>query len=135
MHQLVYISTCRGEVSPELLRDILRVSRINNERDGVTGLLVSGGTRFLQALEGPERAVIETYGRILQDKRHFACVVLASRDVSARAFGEWSMAFNPGSRASDVTLSQTIHEMTEGLTDHNLKAEFRAFAGLHQRAA
>ena len=133
MHQLVYISTSRSEISPDLLREILAVSQRNNARVGVTGLLVCGGNRFLQVLEGPVAAVCDTYERIQQDQRHFATVVLTSRRVSARAFGEWSMAFKEGARASDGTLSEIIFGVTEKLSDPALQAEFRGFAEIHSR--
>jgi hypothetical protein len=133
MHQLVYISTARSEIRPDLLREILAVSRRNNASVGVTGLLVSGGNRFLQVLEGPVSAVCDTYERIQQDERHFATVVLTSRSVSARAFGDWSMAFNEGARASDGTLSEIIFGVTENLSDPALQAEFRGFAEIHSR--
>ena len=135
MHQLVYISTCRGEVSPELLAEILRVSRINNARSAVSGLLVSGGTRFLQVLEGPVREVTGTYERIKNDDRHFACVVLSSRSVSSRAFGDWSMAYHRGMDGGEGCTRDLVYRLTENLEDLGLQAEFRSFADLHQRAA
>ena len=135
MHQLVYISSCRGEITPEMLREILKASRTNNQRAGVTGLLVSGGTRFLQVLEGSTEAVSDTYERITRDKRHSACVVLTSRSISARAFGDWSMAFKQGSRASDGSLRDIVYGMTKDLTDRGLQADLRGFAELHSQAA
>lgn len=60
MHQLVYISTSRSQVSTSLLEAILLDSRVRNASSDVTGLLVSGGMRFLQALEGPANMVCET---------------------------------------------------------------------------
>jgi hypothetical protein len=135
MHQLAYISTGRSEITPDVLREILNASRTNNERVGVTGLLVSGGNRFLQVLEGPIKAVNDTYNRIEQDKRHFATVVLTSRSISARAFGEWSMAFKHGSRASDGSLREIVYGITENLKDPGLQADFRGFAELHSQAA
>jgi hypothetical protein len=135
MHQLVYISTSRREITPDMLREILNVSRTNNERVGVTGLLVSGGTRFLQVLEGPTQAVCDTYERVKQDARHFACVVLTSRSVPARAFGDWSMAFKQGSRSSDGSLRDVVFSITKDLPDLGLQAEFRGFAELHSQAA
>jgi len=60
MHQLVYISSSRREITPEMLREVLEASRTNNQRGGVTGLLVSGGNRFLQVLEGSTEAVSDT---------------------------------------------------------------------------
>lgn len=135
MHQLVYISTARREISPELLRVILAVSRTNNLRVGVTGLLVSGGNRFLQVLEGPVEAVCDTYKRIQQDQRHYALVVLTSRSVPARAFGDWSMAFKQGAMASDGSLREIVFAITENLSDLGLQADFRGFADLHSQAA
>ena len=135
MHQLVYISTSRREITPDMLGEILDASRTNNECVGVTGLLVSGGTRFLQVLEGPTQAVCDTYDHIKQDPRHFGCVVLASRSVSARAFGDWSMAFKQGSCASNGSLRDIVFSITKGLTDLGLQAEFRGFAELHSQAA
>ena len=55
--QLVYISTMRAPVSTAECEEILAVSRRNNARDNISGLLVVGTTRFLQLLEGPPAAV------------------------------------------------------------------------------
>ncbi len=64
MIRLIYISTARSELSTVELEGILRISRRNNAAVGVTGLLIVGGRRFLQALEGPADAVVQTYDRI-----------------------------------------------------------------------
>lgn len=135
MHQLVYISTARDKVSPEMIREILRVSQTNNARVRVTGLLVAGANRFLQVLEGPSREVSQTYERIRADERHFACVLLTSRSIAARSFGEWSMGFQQGGRVSDRSLREVVHGLTATLEDKGLQAEFRSFAELHDRAA
>ena len=89
MLQLVYISTAAKGAS---CADILRTSRRNNGRDLITGLLYADGTRFMQALEGPEDAVEAAYQRIKEDARHRAPVVLSRREVDAREFGNWEMA-------------------------------------------
>ena len=92
MLQLVYVSTSRsaaGKVDPEA---ILEVSRANNRRDGITGLLYADGKRFLQALEGPDAAVEAAFARIQADPRHRALVLLSCRQVETREFGEWEMA-------------------------------------------
>ena len=43
MERIIYISTARSDPDREIVEDILRVSRRNNRRDGLTGLLVVGG--------------------------------------------------------------------------------------------
>ena len=96
MLQLTYISTVRDAAKVDL-GDILRVSRANNRRDRITGLLHYDGRRFLQALEGPAALVEAAYARIRVDPRHFAPVVLSQRPIDAREFGNWDMAaLEPG---------------------------------------
>lgn len=84
------------------IEGILEESRRNNAIDGVTGLLWSDGTHFLQVLEGPDETVGATMGRILADHRHSAIVVLRDEAVDAREFGGWSMEFRGADIAADA---------------------------------
>jgi hypothetical protein len=136
MLQLAYISTARGLVDGKLLDDILDASRRNNVRCGVTGLLVSGGRRFLQVLEGPEQAVLTTYARIQADPRHRGIVLLSCVNVAERAFGEWSMAHRAGgAHVADDKLQGAVEALTAKIGDANLRAQFSGFAKLHSQAA
>jgi hypothetical protein len=129
--QLVYISTAREPISETMLESILEASRRNNTRNGITGLLVAGGRRFLQALEGPEQAVLEAFARIKADPRHHAFVLLTGRSVEKRTFGEWAMAFERGDDADEAGLHATVDALTESLDDKSLRAQFLGFAELH----
>lgn len=101
MLQVVYISTAVAGQAP-VVDDILSVSRRNNMRDGITGLLYADGRRFLQALEGPEAKVEAALSRIAADPRHRAIVTLSQRSVPAREFGSWDMAVRrPGDEGAD----------------------------------
>lgn len=134
--QLVYISTSRHLPTEAELQDILTASRRNNGRADLTGLLVSGGRRFLQVLEGPEPALMATYSRISADSRHFALVQLSCRPIAARQFGSWAMGFEPGGMAAPrEDLRRSVETLTQTLTDPNLRAQFQGFAELHARAA
>ena len=136
MFQLVYISTAREPITAEMRDQILAASRRNNVRNQVTGLLVAGKRRFLQALEGPEQAVLDTYARIKGDPRHHALVLLTGRSVEARAFGNWSMAFEQGDDAGQPPdLHAAVDALTASLTDKSLRAHFLGFAELQDRAA
>lgn len=132
MHQLVYISTMRRLIEPAELQEILDTSIRNNGRVGVSGLLIVGGNRFLQALEGPTQAVLQTYDRIRKDERHFACVTLTSRSIAQREFGHWSMAHERGSDCGgNGSLADVVQTLTAGLADRDLQAQLRGFAELH----
>ena len=58
MHRLLYISTARSPLPKAELETLLRISRRNNVAVGVTGLLIVGGRRFLQALEIDRKSVV-----------------------------------------------------------------------------
>ena len=133
MIRLLYISTTRQRHSPTELENILRVSRRNNLAADITGLLIAGGTRFLQVLEGPESSVDDTYTRICRDPRHFAPVILKKEPLEDRLFGAWAMGFQPGgslNRASSV--SDEVAALVAPIADLTLKAYFEGF--VHQYA-
>lgn len=136
MLQLVYISTSREAVTGAMLDDILTKSRRNNDRVGVTGLLLTANKRFLQALEGPDAAVLATYSRIQADPRHYACVLLSSRTVETRSFGEWSMNHHAGGPIGTAQdLRSVVAAITSTLENRTLKAQFEGFAEVHSKAA
>ena len=132
MIQIIYISTSRTEIVPENLETILRISRRNNRGVGVTGLLVAGGRRFLQLLEGPEDAVMQTYDRIKADKRHFAQVLLSKRPITDRNFANWDMGFQPaGSTHRDGSIADDVAALIAPITDPTVYAYFSEFAKKH----
>jgi hypothetical protein len=127
MLQIVYISTARRVLEAEELALLLDGSRRRNAAVGVSGLLVAGGRRFIQALEGPEEEVLATFARIKADPRHFAVVELSHRTVAERQFGEWSMRFEQGRQ----DLRARVEEVVSRLADKTLRAHFTGFAELH----
>jgi hypothetical protein len=127
MHQLVYISSAVGSVA---ILPIVAVSRVNNLRDGITGLLYADGVRFLQALEGEAAMVERTYQRIARDERHRALVVLSQREVATREFGPWSMAERRGDEANDM-LFDRIGTLVAGASP-SVRATFDHFAKIQR---
>ena len=129
MLQLVYISTARGPVD---MTAILRVSRRNNARDAVTGLLYHDGRRFLQALEGDEVAVQAAFARIEADERHRAVVVLSRRFVEAREFGPWQMAERHADGDGGTLMRQV--EPLLATASPNVRGTFDGFMRLRRAA-
>ncbi len=92
--QLVYTSQPFGFDDLEL-RNILLVSRHNNERDNITGSLICREDIYLQLLEGPRAAVSSAYTRIARDNRHGEVMLLWAADVQERLFPRWFMRHDP----------------------------------------
>ncbi len=127
MRQLVYISTVHRAVATTIdPATILAASRRNNARDGITGLLFFNGKRFLQAIEGEEAAVATTFARIQADGRHYGLVVLSNREVAAREFGEWAMAYQPPGAADPAALDRITTLAERAAPD--VRGTFEGFA-------
>jgi FAD-dependent sensor of blue light len=93
VHQVIYSSAAVSLFSETELARLLANARSNNERLGVTGLLLYDDGSFLQVLEGEQQVIDTLYETIARDKRHNRIVALLRRDVSARHFGQWRMGF------------------------------------------
>lgn len=135
MHRLLYISTSRTPITTGLLDEILVKSCRNNIACGITGLLLAGGKRFLQVLEGDADAVHATYARICEDPRHYATVPLADEVIVARTFPHWAMGNAPAGHAgADVTADAAVAQLIAPISDPTLRAYFTGFVETRRAA-
>ena len=93
MKRIVYRSQARVGIRPGELAEVLAISRRNNARTGVTGLLIYSNGFFLQVLEGLDHQVDQTFDRIRRDIRHCACQLVQEKTIFEPDFGEWKMGF------------------------------------------
>jgi hypothetical protein len=93
MFFLIYVSSAVKLLSQKELFDILEVSRRNNEKVGITGMLLYKEGNFMQFLEGPKEEVCATLDRIKKDPRHRGLIVLLQQEHPNREFTEWAMGF------------------------------------------
>lgn len=98
--RLIYVSRFAKEVTFNDLQAIIDVSRTNNPKLNVTGVLCYGPGLFLQCLEGPRHAVNDLYHRIVNDARNQNVTLLDYAEIDERVFEEWAMAYV---RADDLT--------------------------------
>lgn len=91
LKRIKYVSRFDQPMSAAAVEAIGEQSRANNERLGLTGILMASGGLFYQVLEGPPQAVDEVYSKICADGRHTDLLLLSSEDVAERAFPDWSM--------------------------------------------
>ena len=100
MRRIVYLSTATRLMSDADLMEVLRVSRVNNVRDGVTGVLLYQGGNFIQLLEGESAAIDRVYARVEKDPRHHSVLRMLDGEAEERLFADWSMAFRPADSLS-----------------------------------
>lgn len=93
MLQMIYTSVATKKFPPTELKDLLEISRRNNIRDGITGMLLYEDGTFIQVLEGDDETVEATFERISKDPRHAKIVLIAKFELDHRSFNEWEMGF------------------------------------------
>lgn len=116
MRQILYVSESTGPLDEVELARVVQQSRNNNALDGVTGLLWSDGTRFVQVLEGDAEALDDAMRRIAADPRHRSITVLHDRVVAEREFGSWSMELRSAVSAPDGHDARIRH-LLDGASD------------------
>ena len=93
LERLVYESAAMATTGSLLnVATILAQSQRNNDRDDLTGALVSHRERYFQAIEGPEQALDALMNRLNADPRHRDIKVLGRAPAPARLFSRWTMA-------------------------------------------
>lgn len=122
MHHLIYMSTAVQPLNDAELAALLEHARLHNELDHITGALVYGDGRFMQIIEGEKTALDALYKRLLQDERHIGLVKLADKEIAARSFAEWSMAFRPISHEAFLTMTGYLSPDQLDLQPDNLSA-------------
>ena len=121
---IVYASSAVKLLTKEDLEAILQKSRVNNKRDGITGMLLYKDGCIIQALEGKEEMVKATHERIMRDPRHHNIITMLKIPIEERQFSQWSM----GCPDLDKVASATAPEVSQFLSNHAPTPEFYSAA-------
>jgi len=109
LHELLYVSVETHPHSHEDLVALLQQSHVNNEKMGVTGILLYFRKHFLQVLEGEKDTVFELLRTIRKDERHASVIMVWDQPIEKRNFADWTMAF--------VNLNEMDHQRLKGFSD------------------
>ncbi|XLS28203.1 BLUF domain-containing protein [Flavobacteriaceae bacterium M23B6Z8] len=135
-YYMCYISTASYEFTDHQLKDLLLESRRNNERRGITGMLIHYDGNFIQYIEGNKYDVTDLFESIKSDVRHRSVYKITSGITRERKFRRWSMAFEklgirdaqkiPGFKPFD---SETLLEEFPANENHPGIVLLRSFMG------
>ena len=90
--QVIYTSRALKRFTASEVDELARIAAEGNEKLGITGVLLYGGGRFLQLLEGEHQAIEDLfYKRIIHDPRHIELTVLLKEESDIRLLPNWSM--------------------------------------------
>ncbi|WP_052417217.1 BLUF domain-containing protein [Cellvibrio mixtus] len=90
---VVYISSAKLGLTHSEIINIVEDSRINNEKNGLTGVMLFNSGNFMQLLEGEDSTVDALYKKIEKDRRHTEVKLLLREPITHRNFSNWTMGF------------------------------------------
>jgi len=129
LFRFIYTSTaCAPFGEAELLH--LRLTGENqNDRHGVTGLLVFDGLRFAQLIEGPEAGLSHIIDRITRDPRHEQILVRYRGPTAERQFAGWALKarWKSAGAPSDNFIGE-VQAAVASVSDRDVATAFVDFA-------
>lgn len=93
LRRLAWSSVPSPSFSAARLNQIIAPSRRNNERHGISGMLLFTGVHFLAIYEGEERDLDELWWRLERDQRHCDLFRIGNDLCGTRLYPEWMMAY------------------------------------------
>lgn len=93
MQIIIYISRAKQNFTSGDLADLRDLADARNRSEDITGLLLSDGARFIQALEGDAAAVQAVMDRIAKDSRHDNISYFRPITTNCRQFRKWTTEY------------------------------------------
>jgi len=112
IRKLLYVSSATVGFDDASLEALVKQSAENNERLGVSGVLLFRDGNFCQLLEGPAEIIEALTTRIRQDRRHTGFTVIADEEHSERSVPFWSMHLTESDRIcreAQIDFEMLIH--------------------------
>jgi len=102
MYYLIYLSSSVKPMNHDQLSTLLQQCRDNNQKNGITGMLLYQKGTFMQMLEGDKQVILDLYDDITKDDRHTGFHKVLSGNIEERNFEDWSMGFFNMDKAGDL---------------------------------
>lgn len=108
--------TLIDSISRAEVEELVERSRVRNEHEDITGLLLLRQSRVMQVLEGPERAVRDLFRRISDDPRHHGVTTVWTSSADERRFPSWTMGLQDLDDAGPLIEAEVPGPDTQPLT-------------------
>ncbi|MBK8507451.1 MAG: BLUF domain-containing protein [Candidatus Competibacter sp.] len=131
LSHILYISNFIETPTEADMEKLLFAARRNNQRDGITGVLLHHGKIFIQCIEGPRDQLDKLYARIEADPRHKNIIKVLDESIETRSFGTWQMGCSNLSESEFLGIATADWAKTaaQGVSSKNNSLEFRALLG------
>jgi len=83
-----YVSTANRDLNQEEVAELLDLTEIRNNIEGVNGLLIYSGGNFFEVIEGEETKIKELFENINEDPRHRNIMMVFEKEIDKPLFDD-----------------------------------------------
>ena len=94
LHRIIYLSSVSKDLTNEEVHNLLLLSKINNKKNNISGLLLFIDGNFIQVLEGDKDTINDLFQKIEKDTRHKNVTKVIEDTIESRQFENWDMGFS-----------------------------------------
>ena len=102
-HTICYVSKFSENYTEGDINKIFATTQQNNNKTGITGILLYGFGNFFQVLEGDKNVIEPLFEKIKKDVRHHNIETLIDHDIEFPIFASYSSNFNVVITKTDLT--------------------------------
>ncbi|WP_121908073.1 BLUF domain-containing protein [Ulvibacter antarcticus] len=102
-HTICYVSKLSEGFTDQDVNEVFETTQLNNNKAGITGILLFGFGNFFQVLEGEKKQIERLFDVILDDPRHHKIETLIHHDIEFPIFASYSSTFNVVKTKTDLT--------------------------------
>tara|TARA_R100000935_G_scaffold55294_1_gene85095 strand:+ start:546 stop:950 length:405 start_codon:yes stop_codon:yes gene_type:complete len=92
-YAIVYVSTASSDLDKEEIEKNLNFSKLSNNKNDITGLLLFSGGNFFQIIEGEKDRIIKLFDTIMADDRHHDIIQIFGKDIHKEAYDGYASDF------------------------------------------
>jgi len=91
---LCYVSNSNMNFTNKDLDQLFNITKKNNLKLNITGVLIFNNGNFLQIMEGDEKKISNLYLKISLDKKHSNLIKLIEKPITERMFEDYGTGFS-----------------------------------------
>lgn len=117
-HTICYFSRASSSITDEEIQNIFKHTDIQNNKLGISGILLYSFGNFFQVLEGDKLSVIDLYeNKIKEDKRHDSLFEIFNKEINHNIFSSYNSKFQT------IKCNKQLEDIKKYLATYSIRSE------------
>jgi hypothetical protein len=129
-----YVSTANRDLNHDEVTELLDLTELRNNEEGVNGLLIYSGGNFFEVIVGEETKIKELFENIKEDPRHRNIMIVFEKKISKQLFDDNKANFiSENTKHRQMKVGNFLHYIQD-LDDSTQKAVKNILAAMGENS-